>query len=62
MAKDPHQTYYNLGYADCKQPERKRKRAVPYNFKLSYTVGWYDALKNSPNRYEKDVDSTADKG
>lgn len=51
---DPHQTYYNRGYNDFKAGQ-KRKRAVPYMYKLSYALGWYDAVKNIPNRYDKAV-------
>ena len=53
MATDPHRTFYNLGYNDFKAG-RKRKRPVAYMYKLSYALGWYDAVKGVINRYEKE--------
>jgi len=32
--------YQKLGALDAQDPTRKRKRAVPHNFKLAYLVGW----------------------
>lgn len=35
--------FKQLGAQDAADPSRKRKRAVPQNFKLAYTVGWSQA-------------------
>ena len=52
MPSDPIKTFYEKGYADVKAG-KKRNRPVPYNFKLAYVSGRYDAAANKPNRYEK---------
>jgi hypothetical protein len=39
--------YKMLGAQDAVDPARKRKRAVPQNFKLAYEVGWWDAKKQA---------------
>lgn len=49
---DPIRTYYLKGWDDAKDPTRKRMRAVPFNFKLAYTNGWYDAKMNRACRYD----------
>lgn len=54
MKTDPHDTYYNLGYADF-IAGRKQKRPVITMYKLSYALGWYDARKGEPNRNEGKV-------
>jgi hypothetical protein len=52
MAGDPHKTFYEKGYAEVKAG-KKRRSAVPYNFKLSYVCGRYDAIKGKPSRYQQ---------
>jgi len=37
--------YKKLGGEDALDPSRKRMRSVPYNYKLAYISGWYDAKK-----------------
>ena len=37
--------FKRLGGLDALDPDRKRKRSVPYNFKLAYAIGWYEAKK-----------------
>lgn len=39
--------YRKLGEQDAVDPARKRKRAVPQNYKLAYVIGWYEAKKNA---------------
>ena len=38
--------YRKLGALDAIDPDRKRKRTVPFNFKLAYLNGWYEAKKH----------------
>ena len=40
--------YHKLGGLDALDSARKRKRAVPQNFKLAYLNGWYAAKKSKP--------------
>jgi hypothetical protein len=54
MKTNPNETYYKLGYADFNS-RRKNKRPVPYMYKLSYALGWYDAVKGVPNQYLKET-------
>jgi hypothetical protein len=48
---DPVKNFYLLGFADARDPQRKRKRAVTRNFQLAYYGGWFDAKMNRPQRY-----------
>lgn len=50
MTPDPHHHFYMLGYNDAKDVNRKRRRVVPYMYKLSYVSGRYDAVTNKPPR------------
>lgn len=43
--------YEHLGELDGADPDRLRKRTVPYNFKLAYTMGWYAGRKATPTAY-----------
>ena len=35
--------YRKLGVLDALEPTRKRKRAVPFVFRLAYLLGWSEA-------------------
>lgn len=48
---DPYKNFYMLGYEDAKSG--KRNRRVPYNYKLSYVSGRYDAVSGKASRYEQ---------
>lgn len=54
MQNDPVKNYYLKGYADGGNPDRVRMSAVPQNFKLAYSSGWYDARLGRAKRYEED--------
>lgn len=50
MANDPAKTFYILGYSDAS--DGKKNRRVPYQFKLAYVSGRYDAVTKKVLRYD----------
>ena len=50
---DPIKLYYLRGYAD-RLAGKRNSPAIPYNYKLAYASGRYDAVRGLPSRYEKE--------
>lgn len=51
---DPIKIYYLRGYAD-RLAGKRNSPAIPYNYKLAYASGRYDAVRGLPSRYEKEI-------